>query len=89
MYTVTLSATGAAARGAGKRAHAVHIPESPWVVSAYGRPTEQNLHRFVEAWEKRARRRRPALRVTRAIILRRKGAPQGVVAMYGAPAQPS
>lgn len=87
MYTVTIMAAESNARGAQKRATTVHLPENPWVVSAYGRPTEQNLARFVTTWERSSARTRHPLRVTRALILRRKGAPQGVVALYDAPAR--
>lgn len=79
-YTVTLSATNPAKRGAAKRVAGVLVPEQPWVVSAYGRPTPANLSRFVATWERSVRRHAP-LRVTRAIIVRRGKAP-GVVATY-------
>lgn len=81
MYTVTLTAVNAKAAGPKMRRTVVRQPEAPWRVAAYGRPTPANLARFVRAWEQRAKRRGP-LRVTHALIIRRQGAPQGVVAVY-------
>lgn len=84
MYTITLTACAAEARGRQKQATAIHQPEVPWPVSAYGRPTRDNLQRFVHEWERKSRARRAPLKVTRAAIIRRKGTPQGIVAVYAA-----
>jgi hypothetical protein len=82
MYTITLTAVGAGTRGRAKHASQVCQPEAPWVVRSYGRPTPDNLGRFVREWEKR-QGRQEALKVTRAVILRRRTRPEGIVAVYG------
>jgi hypothetical protein len=84
MYTVTLTAVGAEARGRQKQSTAVVQPEAPWETSAYGRPTSEHLQQFVAEWEKRSRRTQSPLRVTRAVIVRRRGHPKGIVAVYSA-----
>lgn len=83
MYTITLTAVGADARGRQKQATAVVQPEAPWDTAAYGKPTAENLRRFVAEWERRSRRSSQPLKVTRAVIVKRSGQ-RALAAVYAA-----